>query len=252
MPVRKIPRSFRSVTGLLTSRKIGRMIASESTLERDLYTHLDFDPLVRYFEEQPCVIEYENKEGKKARYTPDVIIEFNQGTADARHSLFAARPPVERKAANNVKGSRSFRLAPTQPILGEVKYRTDLLKNWPVLKPKFKAARQFAREKGWKFCIFTESEMRGVLLDNLKFLRSYQNPAGLEDEMHRVRTALSELRQTTPRLLLGALAQDKFEQARLIPALWHLVGTVQIVVDLRQPLTMNIPLSLNESAVSFG
>jgi hypothetical protein len=68
MPVRKIPRSHRRVTGLVASTKNRRMAGFESSLERDLILLLEFDLNVENYEEQPCQIEFHDKEGYRHTY----------------------------------------------------------------------------------------------------------------------------------------------------------------------------------------
>lgn len=71
MPVRRIiTRSGRHFRGLYPSRKIGRMVAFESILERDVIMLLEFSGAVSSFEEQPIRITY--SDGDRMRdYYPD-------------------------------------------------------------------------------------------------------------------------------------------------------------------------------------
>lgn len=98
MPVRKIPKNYRNVTGVFPSRKSLGSAAFESTLERDFFTILDFDNSIVKFEVQPVRIEYKDKFGKNRSYTPDVLVQYRQ----------------------NVQNH------PTKNCLYEVKYRQDL------------------------------------------------------------------------------------------------------------------------------
>lgn len=41
----------------------------------------------------------------------------------------------------------------------EIKPKKKLIEDWDKLKPKFKAAHAFAKEKGWKFNIINESRL---------------------------------------------------------------------------------------------
>jgi len=78
MPVRKIPKSYRSVTGLIVSKKNQRMSGFESSLERDSICLLEFDLNVDYYEEQPVTIDYIDREGKEHTYTPDVFVSYRR------------------------------------------------------------------------------------------------------------------------------------------------------------------------------
>lgn len=249
MPVRKIKKNYRSVTGLIASQKNARMIASESTLERDLFTCLEFDPVVESYEEQPVLIEYKNENGKKTTYTPDVLIYFNSTKVDFRRSIFCSPvlnnknilsdTPISCQQTLSTKPILAKRYNPQQPILAEVKYRSDLFEKWKTLKPKFKAAREFAKTKGWRFCIFTENELRGVLLNNIKFLSKFSRPSqNSEFEIKTIELKMEVLRNTTPKILLNSIHNDKIEQAKFIPMLWHLIYLNRIKVDLKKELTM--------------
>jgi tRNA-I(6)A37 modification enzyme miaB len=119
MPVRKIPKNYRNITGMAAHSKSVGCAAYESSLERDFLSLLEFCPDVIRFEVQPVSIEWFDDSGKKHMYTPDILVHY--------------------------KPSRQ----PVTIILYEVKYRSDLRKNWSVLQPKFKAARAFCRQKGW-------------------------------------------------------------------------------------------------------
>ena len=118
MPVRKIPKNYRNITGMAAHSKSVGCAAYESSLERDFLSLLEFCPDVIRFEVQPVSIEWFDDSGKKHMYTPDVLVHY--------------------------KPSRQ----PVTIILYEVKYRSDLRNNWSVLQPKFKAARAFCRQKG--------------------------------------------------------------------------------------------------------
>ena len=70
MPVRKVSNRGGNIIGHYPSLKLGRMVAFESLIERDLIYLLDFEPDVTWFAEQPFTISYQY-EGKALNYTPD-------------------------------------------------------------------------------------------------------------------------------------------------------------------------------------
>lgn len=76
MPVRKIPKNYRSVTGTFPSYKNKRNIFYESLLERDFYLLLEFNDDVDSYEEQPFKIYYQRAK-LTYRYTPDVLVHYN-------------------------------------------------------------------------------------------------------------------------------------------------------------------------------
>lgn len=79
MPVRKVVRpTGRGVRGHFPSRKMGRMIAWESLLERDAILRFEFSAGVIRYEEQPANIYYEH-EGKTRHYIPDFELILKDG-----------------------------------------------------------------------------------------------------------------------------------------------------------------------------
>jgi len=249
MPKRKIPKSYGNVTGVLSSRKNERMIASESTLERDLYILLDFDPVVGSFEEQPETIPYNLLNGQPSRYTPDCRIDFDPKPNPIwRYSPFRLFIPTRtsntnfNRAANKIDDMAT--LIPQRPrrlpssLLIEVKYRQELIDKWTELKPKFKAARAFAAASNWEFRILTEKEIRTPLLDNVKFMRPFKRHDFAPAEMMKVLNRLAELKICKPTELLNSLTDKPIEQGYLLPVLWHLVARNEIGVDWSKPINM--------------
>jgi len=147
MPVRIIPKNYRSLTGLVSNTRTQSMAAFESSLERDFLVLLDFDPDVEFYEEQPLTITYADERGRRRTYTPDVFVRYRIDPLQAK---------------------------PNPPLLCEVKYRDDLRQHWTDYRPKFRAAGRYARQQGWRFRVVTERHIRTPYLDNVKFLRSYQ------------------------------------------------------------------------------
>lgn len=253
MPVRKIKKSYRQVTGVLSSKKNNRMVASESTLERDLYLILDFDPMVKFFEEQPVSIPYVLSNDKKSRYTPDCLIELDPKPEFIwRYSpfrLFYSNDDYDRlQKVEKPVGSTTLlpktSMNVPRNILVEVKYRTDLIKDWQVLKPKFKAARKFAADKNWQFRILTEVEIKTQLLDNIKFMRLFRRHRFTIEQIRLVMNKLTELEVCTPEQLLKSITDDIGEQGHLLPVIWQLVAAHEIGVEWNKPINMSTNLYL--------
>lgn len=209
MPIRTIPKNYRNVTGIVASTKAVGPAQFESTLERDFLTLLEFTPEVRHFEVQPVTLTWHDGE-RERRYTPDALVFFKrQGGTE-----------------------------PT-PQLYEVKYRSDLHALWPELRPRLKAGLRFARAQGWRFKLATEVEIRTPYLQNARFLLPFVRrgppPTGNMDLLDRTLVALGDADAET---LLQSACRDEWNRARLLPALWYLVGTGQFGADLQSPLTM--------------
>lgn len=143
MPVRKIPRNYRNITGIAAHTKAIGSAAFESTLERDFLSLIEFSNDVTKFEVQPVSIEWLDFTGKRHSYIPDVLVHYKQS-------------------------GRTKTV-----ILYEIKYRSDLKENWQALKPKFKAAIKYCKARGWHFKVVTEVEIRTLYLDNVRFLQPY-------------------------------------------------------------------------------
>jgi len=196
MPVRIIPKNYRSLTGLVSNSRTQSMAAFESSLERDFLLLLDFDPDVEFYEEQPLTLTYADARGRRRTYTPDVFVRYRMA-------------PVQGK--------------PTPPCLYEVKYRDDLHHHWTDYRPKFRAAGRYARQQGWRFRVVTERHIRTPYLENVKFLRAYQAMAINVPSRAWLLNTLLELGETNPAHLLTAMSHDRWQQAQLLPMLWQLV-----------------------------
>jgi len=207
MPVRKIPKNYRNVTGRAVSVKAEGTAAFESTLERDFITLLEFSCQVKSFEVQPVTINWIDDKGLTRRYTPDVLVHYS--TTDML------------------------------PELVEVKYRQDLERYWIDLKPRLKAGIRFARTQGWRFKIISELEIRTPLLNNARFLLPFlRNGPPPEADMDLLCSKLRQLGQSTPQSLTTVIFQDEWRRAQLISTVWYLVAKRIIGADLDQPVTM--------------
>lgn len=212
MPVRKIPKNFRNVTGIAASSKVVGPAQFESTLERDFLALLDFSPEVVRYEVQPVRIEWSEGANKGARsYTPDVLVEFV--------------PELQRL-----------------PWLCEVKYRADLAKNWATLRPKLKQGVRYAKQHGWRFRLITEVEVRTQRLSNIRFLAPFGRRDIPQADIETVLAAIPVEGRITPAAVLQAVSSDEWRQAEYIPALWHLVARHRVGVDLETELTMQSPI----------
>jgi hypothetical protein len=220
MPVRTVPKNYRSLTGLVPNTRTQSMTAFESSLERDFLLLLDFDPDVEFYEEQPVKITYHDDRGRRRTYTPDVFVRYRTDRLPAQH---------------------------TQPHLCEVKYRDDLRHHWAEYRPKFRVAQRYARQRGWRFRVVTEKHVRTPYLENVKFLRSYQTIPINERYQTQFLNALSALEETDPASLLTATSQDRWQQAQMLPMLWQLIARREVGTDLAQPLTMHSRIWLQES-----
>jgi hypothetical protein len=214
MAVRRIGVNARSTTG----RHGYSRQQYESTLERDLLDLLAFDYNVDRYETQPLVIEYFGSDGKLHRYTPDVLVFYRRDVVPAKDMPH---------------------------LLVEVKYRQEYRGQFKELKQRFRAARLYCRERGWRFVVLTEREIRTPYLSNARFLRAYRDMSfdpGLEwAVLDQTRT----LGQTTPSMLIESLADSELMRATYLREMWRLVATKRIGTDLTLPLSMDSAIWYN-------
>lgn len=211
MPVRKIPKNYRNVTGIAAQTKAIGEAQFESPLERDFITLLEFSTDVARYEVQPVKIEWIDAQGKPRYYRPDVRVEFCDELK---------RPPW----------------------LYEVKCRDDLRTNWDELRPKFRQGIRYARKRGWVFHLVSDAEIRTPYLTNARFLLGYRNREIPEATIEAVMHALERLGEVSVEQLLHALSDDPWQQAEYLPAIWYLVANWRLHADLQQTLTMASPI----------
>lgn len=155
MPTRKVSNRGGNIIGHHPSLKVGRMIAFESTIERDFIYLLDYDPDVKTFEEQPFIIEYEWA-GKTHRYTPDFHV-----------VRYSSEPVVECKPLKYVDDEDNQR--------------------------KFHAASRWCLESGREFKVETEVAIRsGWRLKNVVKLAQFARHCVEPDYCRLILGALGE------------------------------------------------------------
>ncbi|MET3115844.1 hypothetical protein AAKU64_000047 [Undibacterium sp. GrIS 1.8] len=207
LPVREIKTSRRSLTGRV-SLLGGGNATFESSLERDWLISLDFDPSIQLVREQPFSLFYKFETSTR-RYTPDVLVE----QVSPCGNIFT--------------------------IVYEVKPRDELIKDWQLYKPRFKAAVNYCRAKGWRFKIVTEKEIRTPFVRNAKFLRRYRHLPVQQLVGDQLRYTLRALGETTPQALLAAAYLTNELQMTAVPELWRLIASRKIAALLDDNLTMS-------------
>ena len=201
MPVRKIPKNYRSVTGTFASLKNNRNIFYESLLERDFFLTLEFDKTVKSYEEQPLQIQYD-RYGKKTNYTPDCLVHYNNGNISCI---------VEVKFSDEVKEKKVF------------------------FKHKFDQVEEYLANNDMNFKLFTEIDVDEIYLENIKFIYNYsiiRNRSKIE-ELKKVFMSHSEVIYQD---FLNSYSNSKFEQAEIIPYIWYLVLIGFLEINLLKPI----------------
>jgi len=210
MAARKIPKSYRNVTGIVSSRKNHGEAQFESTLEQDFYVQLEFREDVVGFQVQPVSIEFTDSNDRKRTYTPDVLVSYSDG----RKTLY------------------------------EVKYSSELQEKKDELVPKFKAAITYSKNNGLFFRIATEKKIRTTQWNNIQFLKGYA-PSQVDTEyLQLITSAIEKHDLTTPKSIVEHYAFDPTARGNLIYCIWQMLAKKTLKTDISIPLSMDSPLAL--------
>ncbi|MFZ3054286.1 MAG: TnsA endonuclease N-terminal domain-containing protein [Sulfuricurvum sp.] len=206
MAVRKIKKSYRSVTGYFMSRKNNRQLAFESTLEHDFFLTLEFDPSVVSFEEQPFKLRYEC-DGTNRFYTPDALVHYHNSS-----TVF------------------------------EVKYKNELDSDEELRQKLSCITNQIESEGKYNFTIFTDTTFDQIYLQNLKFLYKFAFLKNTEKFDERFKIIYENLSGISLMDFLYAIDTDSSHHGKVIPYLWHFLALNPSIIDLTHKLSMNSPL----------
>ena len=216
MPVRKIPRSHTTVQGKIYFKPRGWSFCFESLLERDFFILQFFDDSVEEVEEQPVVIEWQDKDDKQHRYVPDARVAYTDGST----------------------------------ILFEVKPKRILKKKTKELSEKFAAAKDYATERGWKFSVVTEEDIRTERFENSKFLYPFATEPTPPHHAACFFHALCKTKQGKASVseLLDLVAGTEEEKDVMRRSLWQLLSQGKLKTNLNRAITTTTCLSLNKNA----
>lgn len=213
MPVRRLKKSYKNVTGLFFSRKLGRLVQFDSMLERDFILLLDLHPTVQSFAEQPMRIGWLSGDGLPQVYVPDFLISFS---GDA----FLGRRPL-------------------RPWIVETKYRSELTENWYGIKPKIRAGISEAIRRRCAFHIITEKFLSSAPCANARFLRRFANCSSNRSVETALVEILRSLQVSTPECLVRAITNDANDTSSVMQSLWGAVAQGLIAADMETPLTVD-------------
>lgn len=216
--VREIYFKYGSLSGNFVSTKNkNKLIQFESSLERDYVYLLEFNPEVYCYLEQPLKIIYTNNSNKKKSYIPDFLVRY--------------RNPI------------------IKDELIEIKYHSDLVKNYLLYKPKLVAAEEFCKKNSLTFRLLTDKNIREENFDylkNIKFLFRYrvilQNSATNnfeEDDVFLIIQTLREVKVCSILDLLNKLSPKTQRKSELLFYIWYLIAKKYIGCDLKIKLSMN-------------
>ena len=217
---RKIGYTYGSLSGVFSFRG-EKSISFESSLERDLLRLLEFNESVIDVIEQPFTIEYINKNNRPTTYTPDFLVNF------------AVRPS-------------SLQTAPDpKPLIIEVKPRGKIIKNFDILRPKFRVGLRFAKENDMNFRIYDESRIRTLEFQNINFLSQYKRREYDPFEEDRILNHLKDIGHTSIDYLLAHLYVTKEDRGIALAQIWHLISVKKLGCDIGRPLNQSTAIWLN-------
>ena len=208
-PKRHIGPTRRSVSGRYVLRN-GKTVEYESTLERDFIIRTAFRLDVREIVAQPVQILFTGKDGRPYRYTPDFLVVFERN---------ASAPDTTAKDQ-----------------LVEVKPADQWREHWRKWSTKWKAARRYAKERGWTFRVHDETRIRDVALENIQYLQRFRHPR--ERTPVDARRIAAQLARCGPMPLRRVLDEhaSASERREATASLWHLVATRQLDCDVTRTL----------------
>lgn len=206
-PVRKVRSNGKTIVGYMPSSNNSKVIQHESNLEKDFIYMLKFDHTVLFekdVHDQPVKISYSEK-GKDKSYVPDFLVRY----ADGKQVLF------------------------------EVKYLSYLKEKAKELRPKFSAARKYAKQNGMKFKIITDEEIRTTYLKSITFLDHFRTDVADLSLTQRIIKGFEGNAKRTANDVLSEIAADDDDYNMLIRPFWVLVFNRTICTDLFKQLTLN-------------
>ena len=206
--VRTIGPTRRSVSGFVVLRN-GKAVAHESTLERDFLIRKDFFVHVLDVIAQPVQIPFTASNGRTYRYPPDYLVVYRVGGS-----------PPERGP---------------KPELVEVKYEEDWRTHWRAWSAKLKAARRYARARGWRFRIHDESRIRDQALKNIQWLQRYRRMKVRAWDTERIVAYLQGVGHAPFNTVLDEHFGGIY-RSEGIAHLWHLLATRRLDCDISLPL----------------
>ena len=150
---RFIPKNTEKYEGNYTN------IVWRSTWERSVFRWCDENPDVKSWSSEEIVIPYYSPvDNKMHRYFVDLKVTFNNGAT----LLIEIKPNYQTKAPD-VKKVKNGKKAQMR-LLTEAQ-------TFAVNDAKWKAADEFAKQRGWKFVIFTENTLHdmGIRITKKRF-----------------------------------------------------------------------------------
>lgn len=201
-PVKKTKGSY---PGYVPSLKEDRMVATESTIERDFAILVEADPFVKRYSEQPIAVEYV-LDGKKHKHTPDFAISRN-----GQIIFVQVKPEAKASDPENVR--------------------------------KFAAIREACARHGYRFIVLTEMEiLRQPRLRNAEILHHAGRSSLSGSELDAIVSELNTAGIATVETLSKRLG--RIDPTDATNAIYGAIRSGRLKADMSQPLGPNAQLCL--------
>ncbi|MBE7635716.1 hypothetical protein GUA87_02580 [Sneathiella sp. P13V-1] len=218
MTVRRIQKSYRSLTGYVGTSRFGS-IQFESTLERDFIELMEFNTQVTNIISQPIKIRYVNSEQAIRHYTPDFLVSYEVSDSNEEETW-----------------------------IYEIKYVDDLHKNCSDLKEKFRAAIRHSKSNQYRFKILTERQIRTPYLENVKILQKHLRYP-LPEYWKVVFEVFNNGLATSLDTFVSKHGIEGIQLQELIFVIWQLVARNILITDLNKPLSKDTIISTHPEGI---
>ena len=215
MPIRDVSNRGGNIIGRYPSLKLGRMVSYESLIERDFICVLDFEPTIRWFEEQPLRLCY--RDGEQDRhYTPD----FQFISADQTVL-------VECKA---------------QSLVGKAENQR-----------KFAVAERWCEQQSWQFQVITDADLTSSYrVQNIIWLTRFARYSIGDEFRQAVKAYLARIGQPVAIAEVCKQIKPDHPQQAFIP-LFGLIYHQYLQVELdQQLLSVNSPVQWGSTRLDTG
>tara|TARA_R110000782_G_scaffold265178_1_gene358733 strand:+ start:1980 stop:2453 length:474 start_codon:yes stop_codon:yes gene_type:complete len=141
-----------------------------------------------------------DNDGKIREYTPDFLVDMAGGSAPSR--------------------------------LIEIKPAAEMETQAEALRLRFAAASSYAAEREWSFTILTEDDIRGVRLENAKFLLPFRRHPIDHGKSARWLIGLHQVGKSKAADLAAIVWPAPDERGVALATLWQLISIGKIKTDL--------------------
>ena len=130
--------------------------------------------------------------------------------------------------------------------LYEVQSIEALRQNWRTLRPAYKTAIHAIKSRGWRFQIITERDFIPEYIENLRFLRRYQNLPMQEMHHQALLYTFQRLGETTPKKVIEEVWNDEEKKYAAIAEMWRMLACGELSIFPLQKLTMASTIWLSD------